>query len=179
METYLTHLLEDLHAITLARWRRCPPHFYQAGMRDDLHQPPEGFLEKPQPDALPGETEAAIGEIENWLHSKPAITMFDHFGLEAEQFPPAEKLTEAQAHPLVDALVRLWVAHNFLPTLPNKAPARIFYPMMLARMAEPAMLLEHGMNGIEFCDFDPEGCPFGEAWCDCKEYLSHDVPVRV
>lgn len=58
METYLTHLLEDLHAITLARWRRCPPHFYQAGMRDDLHQPPEGFLEKPQPDALPGETEA-------------------------------------------------------------------------------------------------------------------------
>lgn len=41
METYLAQLLFDLQAATLARWRRCPPHFYQAGLRDTMHQPPE------------------------------------------------------------------------------------------------------------------------------------------
>lgn len=170
MDAYLTQLIAELHTTTLQRWRRSPPHFYQAGMRDAMHQPPKGYLDKPAKEAMPGDTEAAIGEMENWLHGKPAIAMFDHFGLMPEQFPPAEKLTEAQATMLIDALVPLWVAHNFLPTLPKKAPALVFYPVMLERMAEPAMLLEHGACGIEFCDYNPKDCPFGEAYCDCKSF---------
>ena len=70
----------------------------------------------------------------------------------------------------MDALVRLWVAYNFLPTVPQKTPALIFYPVILARMAEPAMLMEHGVNGIEFCYYNPEECPFGAEFCDCKDY---------
>lgn len=170
METYLTQLRSDLHAATLARWNRNPPHFYQAGLRDAMHQPPEGYSEKPAQTAMPGHFETSIGEMEDWLHGKPAITMFDHFGFTPDQFPPAEQLTEEQAQPLVDALVRLWVAYNFLPTVPKKTPARVFYPAMLARMAEPAMLMEHGVNGIEFCYFNPEACPFGVEYCDCKDY---------
>jgi len=169
METYLTQLRSDLHAATLARWRRCPPHFFQAGLRDAMHQPPEGYVKKPAPEEMPGYFEASIGEMEDWLHGKPAITMFDHFGFTPDQFPPAEQLTEAQAQALVDALVRLWVAYNFLPTVPKKTPARVFYPAILARMAEPAKVMERGVNGIEFCYFNPEECPFGEANCSCKD----------
>lgn len=170
METYLAQLHADLHAATLARWRRCPPHFYQAGLRDAMHQPPEGYEEQPAPEEMPGDTEAALGEAEDWLHGKPAVTMFDHFGFTPEQFPPAERLTEAQAQRLVDALVRLWVSYNFLPTLPKKAPALVFYPLMLARMARPALLMKHGVNGIEFCHYEPKECPYGEEWCDCKDF---------
>ncbi len=134
METYVTQLRSDLHAATLARWRRNTPHFYQAGLRDAMHQPPEGYVEKPAPEEMPGHFEASIGEMEDWLHGKPAITMFDHFGFTPDQFPPAEQLTEEQAQALADALVRLWVAYNFLPTMPKKTPARVFYPAMLARI---------------------------------------------
>lgn len=126
METYLTQLHSDLHAATLARWRRCPPHFYQAGLRDAMHQPPEGYVEQPAPEDMPGDFEASMGEMEDWLHGKPAITMFDHFGFTPDQFPPAERLTEAQARALVDALVRLWVAFNFLPTDTCSNSARMF-----------------------------------------------------
>lgn len=42
MGTYLSQLRSDLHAATLARWNRNPPHFYQAGLRDAMHQPPAG-----------------------------------------------------------------------------------------------------------------------------------------
>ena len=170
MQNYLTQLLEDLHAATLAQWRRRPPHFYQVGIRDAMHQAPEGYVEKPAAGEMPGDFEATIDEVETYLHGKPAINMFDHFGFEPEQFPPAEQLTEAQAQGLVDALVRLWVAYNFLPTIPRKTPARIFYPAMLQRMAKPATLLERGVAGIEFCSFNSEECPFGTDNCSCTDY---------
>ncbi|MCC7505379.1 MAG: hypothetical protein IT259_08765 [Saprospiraceae bacterium] len=94
METYITQLLSDLHAATLARWRRCPPHFYQAGLRDAMHEPPEGYAEQPLPTAMPGDFEASIGEMEDWLHGKPAITMLDHFGFTPDQFLPIVRIIE-------------------------------------------------------------------------------------
>ncbi len=170
METYLAQLLSDLDAATLAQWRRCPPHFYQSGMRDPMLQPPEGYIEQPPTPEMPGDFEASIGEMEDWMEGKPEVTMFDHFGLTPEEFPAAEKFTEEQARTLVDALVRLWIAYNFMPTVPEKAPARVFYPVMLVRMAKPAMLMKHGVTGIEFCNYYPENCPFGEEHCDCKDF---------
>lgn len=41
---------------------------------------------------------------------------------------------------------------------------------LLARMGEPAMLANRGHIGIEFCDYDPEECPFGAEFCNCKDF---------
>lgn len=170
MELYLTQLLSDLHTATLARWRQSPPHFYKAGLRDAMHEPPDGYIDDPSKNTMPDDIYASINEIEKWQQEKPAISMYDLFGFSAYQFPPAEQLTEEQARAMVKALVRLWVAYNFLPTVPTRTPARVFYPVMLAHMAKPAKVLEHGVNGIEFCHFSPENCPFGSEYCDCKDF---------
>ncbi len=172
METYITQLVTDINAATLEQWNCNPPHFYQAGMRDAMHQPPVGYVAKKTSKSkeIPDDFEASIAELEKSLEGKASVTMLDHFGFIAEQFPPAEKLSEAQAQLVVEALTRLWVAFNFLPTLPTKAPAIVFYPHMVERMTQPAMLMKHGVTGIEFCDYDPDECPFGREWCDCTNF---------
>jgi len=225
MKNYLTQLHADIEAAILARWRKCPPHYYEMGMPDPWLAPPAGwdgppfgfghgegfvpytgeeedddstegdgwpdFVPPPAASGTAGDTPdvpetgeddatgddtflAGIEEMETWMESKPRLTMFYHFGLEAEQFPPAEKLTDGELDALVFAIRRLWAAFNFTAVLPDKAPARVTYPLLLRRMDEGAMVMNYGHIGVEFCNYEPSECPFGLEWCDCKEFL--DVP---
>ncbi len=114
---------------------------------------------------------ASIEEMETWMESKPELTMFYHFGLEAEQFPPAERLTDEELEALVFAMRRLWAAFNFTAVLPDHVPARVVYPILLERMGEGAMVMSYGHIGVEFCNYEPSECPFGLEWCSCKEFL--------
>ncbi len=126
-----------------------------------------------KPDAtLPPDPEflATTEEVENYLHGKPELFMFYHFGFEPEQFPPPAALTDEELEALTLALCRLWAAFNFTPVFPQSAPGRVVYPLLLERMGKAAFVFEHGHSGIEFCDYEPAECPFG-AYCDCKLYL--------
>lgn len=186
MSPYLTHLLSDIEASIVARWRACPPHFWVMGMPDPylvlpkelkgMERPDPDSMAPPLPDWMFGESEpegaaataAALEETERYVQERPRVTMFDHFDLMPEAFPPAERLTDEQLETLVTAIRRLWAAYNFMPTLPDGAPARLLYPLLVQRMGRPAMLMKFGICGIEFCHYDPEECPFGEAWCWCR-----------
>ncbi len=173
MSPYLSHLLSDLEAIITDRWRACPPHFWQAGIPDPYLAPPAG-ADLPGFSNLEGlgprDPEASLAEAERFVEHEPLITMFDHFGLRPEEFPPAEQLTDEQLDELVFAIRRLWAAFNFTAVVPSVAPARIVYPLLLQRMTRPAMVMNFGHVGIEFCQYEPAECPFGTEWCECKQY---------
>lgn len=139
----------------------------------DETRSPDPVVEEPNPDGdLPPDPEfvATIEEVEDYLHGKPELSMFYHFGFDAAQFPPPEKLTDDELNMLTLALCHLWAAFNFTPVFPQAAPGRVVYPLLLDRMGKPAFIFEHGHVGVEFCDYEPEGCPFGE-WCDCGAFL--------
>ncbi len=189
MTHYLSQLHADLQSRIFTRWRHCPPHYWVMGMPDPyliLPKELEG-MERPDPDsmasALPAwmfdsaeddtmspATAASLEEVERYVEEVPAITMFDHFDLRPEGFPPAERLADAQLADLVTALRRLWATFNFTAVLPDGLPARLAYPVLLTRMAEPAMLMAFGHIGIEFCHYEPTECPWGPEWCDCKNF---------
>lgn len=185
MSPYLTHLHSDIESAIVARWRACPPHFWVMGISDPFLILPKGLedMARPDPDSmappLPAwmlgeeehEVEASLEEVERFVNERPRVTMFDHFDLLPEAFPPAERLTDAQLEALVLAIRRLWAAFNFMPTLPEHAPARVVYPLLVQRMGKPAMLMKFGICGIEFCHYEPEECPFGAAWCRCADTL--------
>ncbi len=111
-----------------------------------------------------------IKEVEQYVERPPSVTMFDHFGLAPEAFPPADRLTDEQLGALVRTIRRLWAAFNFTAVVPDAAPARVVYPLLWQRMGEPSMVATHGHIGIEFCDYEPAECPFGLEWCDCKSF---------
>ena len=140
-----------------------PPEEKQAPFPEEALKP--GATLPPGP-----EFEATIEEVENYLHGKPELTMFYHFGFEPEQFPPPSALSDKEAGTLTHALCRLWAAFNFTPVFPQTAPGRVVYPLLLERMGKPAFVMDYGHTGVEFCDYEPQTCPFG-VWCDCKEFL--------
>lgn len=111
-----------------------------------------------------------IEEVEHYVQDRPRITMFDHFDLLPAAFPPAERLTDEQLEALVHTIRRLWAAFNFTAVIPEQVPARIVYPILLERMAEPAMIMKFGQIGIEFCDYEPKECPWGLDYCTCKDF---------
>ncbi len=182
MQNYLTQLYADLEATILDRWRSCPPHYFEMGLPERWLDPPAGYAGPPfgfgheEDEEIKNsylatlEFEKTIAEVEKFVEEKPRITMFDHFGFVPEQFPPAEKLTDGQMESLTEPICRLWAAHNFTPVFPQKTPGRVIYPILLARMGEPAMALKRGNIGIEFCGYEPSECPFGLEWCDCKDF---------
>lgn len=79
MQNYLHQLQEEIEAITADR---------RAVVRVSIDDGPE----------------AHIREVERWLHETPTLTLADHTGLEKIQFPPAERLAEAQCAAIANAL---------------------------------------------------------------------------
>ncbi len=180
MEKYIQQLLYDLEQIMLQRWRACPPHYFQAGMPSPFLMPSEGWEEEAGEDVEAEVSEAesdldfdlTIAEMERWLECEHEGSMFSAFGLEPEQFPPLDRLSDEQVEGLTFALLRLWESFNFSASFPNKTPARILYPLLLERMLEGCMVLDDGHIGIEFCEYDPATCPFEMTYCDCREFMT-------
>lgn len=110
--------------------------------------------------------------MEQWRDETPPQRqdMFYHFGFAPEQFPPAEQLTDAELDTLATLLCRLWAAYNFTAVLPDNVPGRVAYPLLLQRMGEPTFVFTRGNLGVEFCGYEPEHCPFGQAYCSCLRY---------
>jgi hypothetical protein len=210
MHHYLHHLTADLESAILARWRECPPHYFQLGhLAEPWLTPPEGYDGPPagyainDPDAYPPlpdwmlgeeeeedsgtpdnpvpddkplstadlEVEKTMAEMEQWRDEAPPVqqNMFYHFGFTPEQFPPPEQLSDADLDALSVLLCRLWAAYNFTAVVPEKAPGRVVYPLLLERMHKPTFVMTRGCIGIEFCHYEPSECPFGAEWCSCKD----------
>ncbi len=175
MQKYVNQLLEQIEAIILKRWQHCIPHYYEAGMRGPYLEPPKGW----NPDTPSSITKLtptldfqdSIQEMEHWLEGKAELSMFYHFELEEQLFPPPDRLTDEQLDQLCHALNRLWNAFNLTAVVPEEAPSRVVYPILLKRMLEPTMIMNAGHIGVEFCDYEPSQCVFKE-YCSCKDDLS-------
>ena len=181
MEKYVNQLLAQINQIILKRWRTCVPHYYEVGMRNEYLEPPKGWNEEDTPETDFDSqfiSEKTTEEMETWLYGKGEFSMFYHFELGEQQFPPADRLTDEQLDKLVFALHRLWNAFNFTAVVPNSAPSRVVYPILLKRMLDSATVLQYGHSGIEFCDYVPEECVFGQ-YCDCKKYLEENEKVII
>jgi hypothetical protein len=146
MQNYLTHLISDMH---------------QAAARVPKSKIPEGIFD---PDYMMELEESAEKTMSQW------------FGLEKEQFPPSEKLTNEQLVLMAAGFEKLWQAYSFEPGFPDGLPAKIRYDLMRDYLDYSTQHWPGGwVHHFEFCDYDPKNCPFGSEFCWCedvdKDYL--------
>jgi len=93
------------------------------------------------------------------------------FGLEKEQFPPSERLSEEQLEMMATEFEKLWKAYSFYPDFPDGLPAKRRYELMRDYLEHPTQHWPGGWeHHFEFCDYDPSHCPFGDEFCRCREY---------
>lgn len=145
METYLTQLLEDL----LARHGDFPP------------QPNIKAL-SPTPDF----PEVMIDSM-TYLYG-PTYTMEELFEVKAEAFPPAESLDDEQITHLTDAILALWESLNLTADYPEEVTKRDLYPQLVRLWdGDPVPVVRSSSVHLEFCDYDPENCPWKREHCTC------------
>lgn len=124
---------------------------------------PEVALLKPDHPAL----EYGLDHIAEW-ECAPYQPMHELLGLEPAYFPPEEKLNDEMITALVSKLLDLWEVFNFYPDFPENLPDRIRYKFLVQHLEEDVQYVSEGMIHIEFCDYEPEKCPFGQEYCHCR-----------
>jgi hypothetical protein len=125
---------------------------------------------KTVPQDKPFSIEDHFEEVERWLESDPEHTFAYYCGLQLEQFPPAERLTDKQLHAIYKAFGHLLFSWNLSEDLPESLPLRRAYSFLISILHRKVEIVTDGFITIEFCSCDPSSCPF-EEYCSCKEYL--------
>lgn len=87
-----------------------------------------------------------------------------------ESFPPVEQLTETQISFLYDEMNRLLTSFRFYPNFPEGLPDKIKYRLLRKKWEDKMVYTGEGMSFFEYCDYEPERCPFPEEFCECNDF---------
>ena len=130
--------------------------------------------QKPQNEMNDEEIWDELTEIDRIIDEEPDQPLHNIFGIDPQSFPPPEKLTTEQAQMLSTEILELWAAFNIEPVYPENFPLEKLYPLLVTKFKKPFLYFPMGMTGIEFCNYEPKECPFGDEYCTCKEW-SYDA----
>ncbi len=151
MKRYIEQLIADIRKAT---WNMRPPH----EMWIDSEADPDNELELED-----------MSHVEKYLYGEKepvsAIT-----GIDQNQLPPPEKLTEEQQALLAAELENLLQYFHFYLDFPDNYPHHLRYPFILNFWGEEHVVLSFGENHIEFCDYEEENCPFTGYCNTCREF---------
>jgi hypothetical protein len=140
---------------------------YLSQLIADMRQAALNLPAKPDYD-IPPEA-VGIEYVIEWENAteKP---MQEWFGIAKESFPPSEKLSDGELKTMVDEIIKLWAAYNFYASLPENLPDRIAYKVLVDQFDKPVAWVSTGSHYIEFCDYEPDNCPFPEEYCMCNDF---------
>jgi hypothetical protein len=98
----------------------------------------------------------------------------DIFGIEKINLPPLEKLDRGQASLLYTEMLKLWNSYNFYPDFPKKLPPYLRYKFLRDYWDSEQIKVEKGEIHVEFCQYEPDYCPFPCKYCDCKDFKPYE-----
>ncbi len=159
MKKYLHALLADL---VEAKNNRPPVR----QMQDDEFTPFE--LEEFMESSLEDSADSCAENIDKAASTSRNIR--EIMGLEREQFPPADYWSEEEATQLVKAINDLLKHYNLSADYPQTLPPHMAYTTLVGALEKYAPIMPFGEWHLEFCDYNPEECPFGEAYCTCGNW---------
>lgn len=147
MERYIEQLIEDMQEAA-------------------QHVKPPGTMWQSVDMSNKGEVED-MAFVEQYIYGTPA-PLSSIVGITSEKLPPTDRLTEAQAKKLYAAMEKLLKAHRFVPDFPDGLPVTMKYAILRDSWNDEHVAIGAGEVHIEFCEYEPEECPFPERYCSCK-----------
>ena len=114
--------------------------------------------------------EAHIAEVERFLTGEGEQLIWEVLGLEEIQFPPVDRLTGAQMASIVSIFEECLLSWNILAHMPENIPLSLRYSLLVSTLAKSVFVQGSGFVHLEFCNYWPETCPFGEEYCQCKDF---------
>ncbi|MCH7657615.1 MAG: hypothetical protein IIB05_04785 [Bacteroidetes bacterium] len=140
---------------------------YLTNLIEDIQQAVKTLPAKPYLEL--SEDEECLRDVIEYESIEPK-PMQEWFGIDKANFPPAGKLSNNELKLMVKEIIKFWNAYNFDPVLPKNLPARIAYQTLVNYFDKPVTWVSEGIIGVEFCEYDPENCPFPAEYCMCKDF---------
>lgn len=153
MKKYIDQLIEDLEKV-------------KANKPDK----PDVHILYPDHPAL----EYGLDYIAEW-ECAPMIPMAELLGFPQENLPVVEKLNESQAAAISEKILDVWQEFNFYADFPDGLPELTKYQILRKKWGEEVQYISDGMCHFEFCDYEPENCPFGIDFCSCKDIVPFEM----
>ena len=115
--------------------------------------------------------EQELEEMERWVFTEPEVTFGQYCGLAREQFPPAERWTEADLREIITEFRHMMFSWGVTTDLPDDLPPALSYGFLVRTLDEKIHLMpEGGFTSIGFCGNKPLECEFGQEYCSCRKY---------
>ena len=102
----------------------------------------------------------------------------EKMGLTQEQFPSADYWSDEEAALLEKAINDLFQHYNLAADYPKNLPPKMAYTTLVGALEKHAPIMPYGEWHLEFCNYEPSECPFGEH-CSCKNMEIHDFTEGV
>ena len=170
MEVYMKIAPNDAEATT--KTKRMERYVEQ--LKEDLQQAASSASVKAKSKQAQyigsSQDEACLAEVDEFIKGS-SQTIADIIGIEQHQLPPLEKLTLEQVDEVYEELLEVFLAFNYHPDFPEEAPTPTKYRLLREKLHEKHPFLTLGACHLEFCNYEPESCPFPGEVCRCKEVL--------
>jgi hypothetical protein len=112
-------------------------------------------------------------EMQQFLENYPQHPFSYFCGLVKEQFPPAERLSEAQMEAICTAFRSMLSTWHIAADIHIKVPVSKIYSLLVSVLDEKLSIGLEGITTIEFCTYHPPSCAMGE-YCTCKEFYDKE-----
>ena len=143
MHSYLPHLLSDI----------------AAACREEI----------PEEEVRPQTIEEHFEEIDRWIEGEEPPHTFGYYcGLNAENFPPAEQLTDDEMIIIRKAFEQMMFTWNQGIDLPETLPVAFAYKMIVDSLNMKTNIVNSGCMSFDFCSGYAPDCIFKE-YCPCLE----------
>ncbi len=157
MQRYITQLIEDLHEI-VQKVNPSGKVIEEETIHDD-----DSFARH-------------IEDVENYLQGEQ-IPISQITGIEQELLPPPERLSEHQQRQLSLELEDFLKPHHFVLEFPQNYPFHLRYSFIRNFWTEKHPLMKFGTSHIEFCNYEPENCPFPGYCTNCEDFKLEDLDM--
>jgi hypothetical protein len=126
---------------------------------------------------IPQTMEEHFEEIDKWVNGEEPKHTFGYYcGLQSENFPPPEQLTDEEMVLIRNAFEKMMHTWNQGLDLPENLPVAFAYKMIVDSLNMKTDIVNSGQMHFDFCSGYAPECVFKE-FCPCLEYWNNPIDV--
>lgn len=138
-------------------------------MRTSAGNPPDpNVISEFDQKSLPADLKL-FADVECYLHGK-AKKLSYIVSIPKETLPSAGQLSGHQLTFLYHEMTQLLSAYGFFFDFPENLPIEEKYKVLRDQWDRELVYTGSGESYLEFCNYEPDRCPFPEEYCWCKKY---------
>jgi hypothetical protein len=125
----------------------------------------------------PQTLEEEFEEIDRWVNAEESEFTFGYFcGLQSENFPPPEQLTDEEMILIRKAFEKMMFSWNHSIDLPENLPVAFAYKMIVDSLNMKTCIVNIGQMHFDFCSGNAPDCAFKE-FCPCLKYWNDPINI--